>query len=244
MRARSMERHLNDLYLYSKDLPGLNYAFFPLHDEPEVNLCVYSKPYLNQIEAVRLFSHNLPVGMKLVVKEHPWTIGKRPLSYYQKLLEIPNVVLADPRVQSRELVNNARIVTLIAGSIGLEALIVRKPVVLLGQTPFSFLPSKMIRYADNPERLGHEIRDLLEHYECDEKALLCYVSAVIRDSVQIDFYTRLLGRTGVYSPDKPENGQETEDQEFDEQIKLTADYLKRRLNDFQLNKINNNARAV
>ena len=48
-------------YLRQQDLKNLNYAFFPLHTEPEVTLSVYSKAHLNQIETIRLISHSLPV---------------------------------------------------------------------------------------------------------------------------------------------------------------------------------------
>ena len=52
MRARQMEWHFDNFYLRLKDLSILNYAFFPLHTEPEVTLSVYSKPYLNPINEI------------------------------------------------------------------------------------------------------------------------------------------------------------------------------------------------
>lgn len=229
LRARLMDKRFHSIYVQAKHLPALIYAFFPLHTEPEITLSVYSKPYLNQIEAIRLFSHNLPVGMKLVVKEHPWSIGKRPLSYYRKILEIPNVMLAHPSLKSKELISNARLVTIIAGSIGFEALILRKPVVVLGRTPFEYLPLSMIRHADRPDNLGNEIGDLLENYEYNEKALVSYVSAVIKDSVPVDFYSRLIGRKGVYSPEGVTGDQETQEQERMKHIELLARYLWHRL---------------
>ena len=221
-RARLMEKRLGGLYVKSDDLPLLNYAFFPLHTEPEVTLLVYSKPYLNQIEAARLLSHNLPVGMKLIVKEHPWSIGKRPLAYYRKLLDIPNVMLAHPSLTSRELISHSRLVTVIAGSIGFEGLMLSKPVIVLGGAPFSFLPSSMIRHADNPNLLGHEIRDLLENYQFKEDALLAYIAAVMSSSVRVDFYSRLLGRQGVYREDR-QDGDEDHGREI--QIESLAQYL-------------------
>ncbi len=227
-RARMMERRFRNLYVKSKDLQFLDYAFFPLHTEPEVTLSVYSKPYLNQIEAIRLLSHNLPIGMKLIVKEHPWAIGRRPLSYYLKLMEIPNIKLAHPSLKSRELISNARLITVIAGSICFEASILKKPAIILGQTPYNFLPNSMIRHADNPDRLGNEIRDLLENYEYNEEALLSYTAAVMKSSVKVDFYSRLLGRDGVYR----ENSQQwyiSEDKERQNQIERLAKYLINRL---------------
>jgi hypothetical protein len=202
----------------------LHYAFFPLHTEPEVTLLVHSKPYLNQIEAVRLLSHNLPVGMKLVVKEHPWSIGKRPLSYYRKLLEIPNVMLAHPSMKSRELISHSQLITVIAGSIGFEGLMLNKPVIVLGGAPFSFLSSSMIRHISNPNLLGDQIRDLLENYQFKEEALLCYIAAVMSSSVRVDFYSRLIGRQGVYREDLHEQDSD-EDKEREIQIERLARYL-------------------
>lgn len=223
-RAWWLEKRLGGLYVKSEDLPLLNYAFFPLHTEPEVTLSVYSKAYLNQIEAVRLLSHNLPVGMKLVVKEHPWSIGKRPLSYYRKLLEIPNVMLAHPSMKSRELISHCQLVTVIAGSIGFEGLMLNKPVIVLGGAPFSFLPLSMIRYISNPNLLGHQIRDLLESYQFNEEALLCYIAAVMSSSVRVDFYSRLIGRQGVYREDlHTQNGDEDKERKI--QIERLAKYL-------------------
>ena len=223
-RAWLMEKRFSGLYVKSEDLPLLNYAFFPLHTEPEVTLSVYSKPYLNQIEAVRLLSHNLPVGMKLVVKEHPWSIGKRPLGYYRKLLEIPNVMLAHPSMMSRELIAHSQLVTVIAGSIGFEGLMLNKPVIVLGGAPFSFLPSSMIRHISNPNLLGDQIRDLLENYQFKEEALLGYIAAVMSSSVRVDFYSRLLARQGVYREDLHQHDID-EDKEREIQIERLAKYL-------------------
>ena len=49
----------------------------PKQKEPEVTLLVWGRPYINQIEVARKFARCLPVGMKLVVKEHPAAVGYR-----------------------------------------------------------------------------------------------------------------------------------------------------------------------
>lgn len=229
-RTKRMNRQFSNIYVKAEDLSSLDYAFFPLHTEPEIVLSVYCKPFLNQIEAIRLFSHNLPVGMKLVVKEHPWAIGKRPLSYYRKILDIPNVLLAYPGLKSRELITHARLVSIIAGSIGFEALILKKPVVMLGHAPFEFLPQEMIRCAKNPDRLGNDVREILENYNHDERALQAYIAAVMSNSVPVDFYSVLLSRKGVYRPEKNPNNtgdsnKKRERTERQEQIQKLASYL-------------------
>ena len=229
-RAHRLERRLGPGYVRAEDLTRLDYAFFPLHTEPEITLSVYSKPYLNQIEAVRLISHNLPVGMTLVVKEHPWSIGKRTAGYYRKLLEIPNVRLAHPGMSSRELVSRAKLVTVIAGSIAFEGLILGKPVVVLSRAPFNFLPASVIRAVGNPGDLGADVRDLLEHFKPDDSALRSYVAAIMKESVPVDFYSRLLGRRGVYTPSA--SGREAlpaaDAEERDRQVRSLSGYLLRR----------------
>jgi hypothetical protein len=139
--------------------------------------------------------------MQVVVKEHPWSVGKRPLRYYQKLLQIPNVRLADPSLNSTPLIENARLVATIAGSIGFEAAVLRKPVIIWGHTPYEILPNMMVRRVTDPERLGLEIQDMLANYSCDEHALVRYVTATLRNSARVNLYSGLLGREGVYVPD-------------------------------------------
>jgi hypothetical protein len=199
-RIRVVAFCLKRRYVSAQRLALLEYAFYPLHKEPEVTLLVYGRPYLNQIEVIRNLARSLPIGMNLVVKEHPAALGYRSLSYYRKLLAIPNILLAPPEMTSRELIQNARLVTIIGGSVGLEAIIMKKPVVALGRVPFSFFPDTMVRYIREMDNLGWEIRDLLENYQHDEGALIAYVAAVIKESVPIDFYSRLLGRRGIFGP--------------------------------------------
>ena len=220
-RARQMHRKFASLYVKQEDLDNLDYVFFPLHTEPEVTLLVYSPWALNQVEFIRNLSQSIPVGMSLVVKEHPASIGKRPLSYYEKLLQIPNVRLADPSLNSRALVENARLIATIAGSIGLEALLRKKPVITYGRTPYDFLPDTMIRRVGRLDRLGDHVKDLMHQYQCDEDALRCFVSAVMCESAPINLYSNLLSKKDVYTIQQSDGLGESE---WDRDIKALGEY--------------------
>ena len=196
LRVRWQLARLSADYVAESELSSLDYVLFPLHVEPEVTQLVYASPYLNQIEVVRNVSRSIPVGMTLLVKEHPAAVGKRTLSYYRKLLEIPNVRLADPAIPSRPAVENARLVANIAGSMGWEAVLRQKPVVLFGRTPYEFLPSSMVRRVTDLEHLGDDIADLMENYRYQEEAVTAYVEATMSESVPVNLYTTLLGRGG------------------------------------------------
>ena len=224
IKSLYMRKYFRATYLNSSDLKAINYSFFPLHTEPEVTLNIYSKTYLNQIEAVRTISHSLPVGMKLVVKEHPVSVGKRSINYYKKLLEIPNVLLAPPEMPSRIIIDNAALITVISGSIALEGIIMKVPVVTLGRAPFNFLPKNMLRHVTNIDKLGFEIIDLLDNYSFDKKALISYIASNIENSVEIDFYSILSERQEAYRSG-PQLDEKQKQFEYDKQIKILAKYL-------------------
>ena len=210
-KANSLRNYMAKRYLRQQDLKNLNYAFFPLHTEPEVTLSVYSKAHLNQIETIRLISHSLPVGMKLVVKEHPWAIGKRNLGFYKKIISIPNVKLADPIMSSRDLIKDASLITVIASSIGFEGLILGKPVAVFGNAPFSFLDDKMIREVRDLSQSSQIIKKLISDYEYDEEDIMAYIAAAISESTPVDYYTKLSKRLAF----RLDDGEESRDQQFE-----------------------------
>jgi len=222
-RAFSINLRLKKNYIKEKDLSTLDYVLFPLHTEPEVTLLVYSKSYLNQIEVARNVASNLPAGMNLVVKEHPRSVGKRPMGYYRKLLEIPNARLADPAMTSRKAILNSKLVSTIAGSIGLEAVFLRKPVMTFGRTPYEILPDHIVKRVGNLDCIGMTITELMNGYCYDEKAIIGYVAAVMKESIGIDFYSGLLGRQGVYV--ETHLSEETKKRDIQALKKYTIDML-------------------
>lgn len=197
-RIKKNEVILRKYYINLNELTSFKYAFFPLHKEPEVTLLVYGKPYLNQIEVIRNIARSLPIEWKLLVKEHPAAIGYRSVNYYKKLLSIPNVLLVKPEITSREILQNASLVFIISGSVGLEGLILQKPVIHLGKVPFSILPDTMIRHVKDLDNLAIVVQDILKTHKHDEEALIAYIAAIIKNSVPINFYSEMLRKKGVY----------------------------------------------
>ncbi len=186
-------------YVRKTDLQGIRYVFFPLHTEPEVSLLVYGRPYVNQIEILRMLAMSLPVDMVLVVKEHPWMVGKRSISAYQKILDIPRVRLADPALEARVLVEQADLVAVVTGSVALEAAMLGKPVITFGDCPYNLLPDTMVRRCVDPRHLQTVIHDAIADHQSDEDALLAYVAAVFESSASINLYSVLLGKSNVHA---------------------------------------------
>lgn len=210
-------------YVSPDQLGSMDFAFYPLQSEPEISTLIWGKPYMNHIETIRNIARSLPVGMKLLVKEHPRSLGYRTSGYYRKLLEIPNVVLSNPDGDVRSLIEKSKIVVCVSTFVAFEAVLYKRPSIMLGgPRSFCILPDSMIRYVHSLNDLAVEIADLIENYEYKENSLINYIAATMRGAIPIDFFTALLKkkqRYGDIGVDK-----------FDEQIERMAGYTVSRIN--------------
>jgi hypothetical protein len=211
----------NDISSHDALKADRGFVFYPLHFEPEVSLQVFGRAFQNQIELVRNLAMSLPAGMKLVVKEHPRSTGFRPFSYYRKLLEIPNVVLADPRIPTHAVTRCASLVAVVSGSTGLEAAVLGKPVICFGTPTFAALPQDMIRTVRSMNDLGFEVRSLIASHRMDEDALERFFAAHVAGSVAVDLYSVLLGKTNRFVEGR--EGLSAEERQAEDMGKL-ADY--------------------
>ena len=202
------------------------YIFYPLHVEPELVLAQFARPYLNQIEVIRNIRYSTPLTKTILVKDHPLMFGKRPMSYYKKILQIPNVRLINPTIPSEKILNNCELLVIIRGAMGLEAAIKEIPVVCLGKTMFELLPRSMYRFCNSLYKLKDEISDLLINYKFDEEALVRYLSFVIEGSSPVNLITDLLNKKGRYR-EKADNYLFEEHPHLD----ILSNYLLKRIND-------------
>lgn len=197
-RARRVRRRLGPRYIGEAALQNARYLFYPLHTEPEVSLLLYGRPFVNQIEIIRMLAMSLPADMILVVKEHPWMVGKRSLSAYEKMLNIPRVHLASPKIEARQLVKSAEMIAVVTGSVALEAAILGKPVLTFGDCPFNLMPDNMVRRCDDIRRLPAILSELRHAAAFDEASLENYVAAAMDVSASVNLYSVLLAKKNVH----------------------------------------------
>ena len=133
------------------------FIYFPLQVEPDRNLLLGAPNFTNQLNSIRQISKSLPTGYKLCVKEHPGQNREwRKISYYKRILEIPNVILINPNVSSSEIYKKCSMVITAAGTSGFEATFYGKPVIVFADTLYSILPSvqKMNSFEDLPKLIN------------------------------------------------------------------------------------------
>lgn len=181
---RKMRNLVGSSDLYDAYDPSVPFVFFPLHLEPELSLLLLARFDTDQIGVVRRVAQSLPVGVKLVVKEHPQMVVSRPRAFYKTLKKIPNVVLIRPEIPGFDVIARAALVTVITGTAGWEATLFGKPVVTFGDAFYNPLPS-VVR-SRIPEELPEEIAKMLSTPAFDEEGLVRFVAAIFEDSAHAD----------------------------------------------------------
>jgi hypothetical protein len=179
---------LNRSRIYSDPDYSEDYVYFPLHLEPEMATMVQAPFFVDQQYLIESIAKSLPIGYKLYVKEHPGMYnrsGFRPIAYYRRILVHPNVTLIRPEVPSFGLIKNARLVITITGTAGMEALVLKKPVILFGDIHYRELDLAIC--CREISKLPHIIRKTLSTHSHDERQLLQYLYALHETSTDVDY---------------------------------------------------------
>ena len=174
----------------------MEYAYYPLHVEPEIALSLFGREHLNQIELIRNIAKSMPVTWKLVVKDHPAGVGRRNVRYYKKLLEIPNVVLVNHWANSDHIIDNAKLVLTVSGFSGFEAVLKRKPVITFGTTFYNILPGQMVQNIRHLGELSLVVKELIQGYKYCDNDVNCLVAAIMKNSVPLNLYAEVLRKQG------------------------------------------------
>lgn len=135
---------------FSKKLPSKYIAYFLQHT-PEASVFVQATKWNNQQNLIEQLAVSAKAGYSIVVKEHPKTYGRRPLSFYKELLMFPNIVLVSPFDNAKKISKNAKAVLTLTGSLGFDALIYKTKVFTLVD---SFLTlCKAVKKINSPEEI-------------------------------------------------------------------------------------------
>jgi len=130
---RDLARYIGPHMPSLESLGDKPFVFFPLHTEPEAALQTMSPEYFYQHAAIAAISRDLPAGFKLVVKDTPYSLGRRPSNFYDQIRDLKNVILLETLEPGLEIVRRAAAVVTINGTAGFEAAVLGKPVICFGR---------------------------------------------------------------------------------------------------------------
>lgn len=119
---------------FNLDLPKTNYVYLPLPTVPEASTLIRSPLYYDCLSLIKSLSIELPLDFKLVIKEHPGMLGKRPLDFYKKISRIYNVHLLCYNFPTDRIITNAKAVITQTGSTAMESVARGVKTITLGST--------------------------------------------------------------------------------------------------------------
>lgn len=176
--ARKIRFYYNKIIfskLFEKPSYKENYFFFPLHYQPEIAVDLMAPYYKDQKIIIDFVSKSLPAGYYLYVKEHPHAYGIRPIRYYKKILKNPRVKLIKTEENTYNLIENCSGIITLTGTVGWEAYILKKPVIVFGNVFYKFAKEN-VYFVDDIYKLPHILKEALENNVPNEDNLLkfCY----------------------------------------------------------------------
>ncbi len=144
-----------------RPLPETPFVYYPFHVPADMALTLRSPDYLDQVATIDFLARTIPDSHLLVLKEHPAQIGAISAARLQEFLRrFDNVVLLPPQTNNYTVLNRADAVISVNSKSGAEALLLGKPVVVMGDAFYRSCPlvHTVDRLADVPARLREALR--------------------------------------------------------------------------------------
>ena len=183
----------------TNDLPE-EFIFFPLHVTPEASTLVLSPWHTDQMAVIEALAKAAPAHLQIVVKEHMPMLGRRPTGFYRQLARIPRVMLLGADHSSFDLIHKAQLTAVITGTAAWEAILLRRPALVIGESPFLRLGEGIV-YERDLTRLPGAIREALSLSPATDDTLALYIAATLSESFSMS--SSLLWATySAHSPDE------------------------------------------
>tara|TARA_X000000950_G_scaffold169451_1_gene206689 strand:- start:19698 stop:21110 length:1413 start_codon:yes stop_codon:yes gene_type:complete len=170
----SFKRLLNRISLFTLKMitepPKNNFAYFPMHMNPESMVDTWAVYYQDQLSLIKQILLALPLNVELVVKLHFADPDSYSASQLYELTKHPRVHIAHPNSNSKAFLKEAALVFGITGTSSLEAALLGKPVLIFGDSPYVDFPSS--QKALKPDELHSQINQVLKQKKPTRKSIL------------------------------------------------------------------------
>jgi len=175
---------------------GERYVLFPLHYEPESVLNYFSE-FQRQEEIAAQILDTLPLGYRLILKEHPSQPGALGLNKWRALVRSKRVLALRGDYDARRLLALDVVVVSIGSTLALEAAVAGRPVGVLGAVHFVAMPG--IRRLASPTEwmvlLDHSPSPLPEIKAWYARFMKrhCFRGSIMRGATDIDALAESIG---------------------------------------------------
>ncbi len=184
--ARIVRHVISEAQTFERSFDEARHSvYFPLHVQPEFTTDVRAPFHANQLALIENVSKAVPVGYRVLVKEHPGMSGERSLHYYKELKKMHNVRLLSPRVDSHDLIRKSDVILTIAGSSAWEAILYEKPVIAFGPLCYGFC--ELVHRCENMAELPRILLEALERFTPKHDLLVKFVWAFLESAHELEW---------------------------------------------------------
>jgi hypothetical protein len=198
IRVRRNLLRLRNRKLVAEPPLDTGFAFFGLHMQPEASVDVWAPFFSNQIRVVELLSRSLPPTHKLLVKLHKSDVPNYSPEYIAALEKFPGVEVVSPYADTHRFILRADLVFTIQGTMGLEAALLGKPVMVGKSIDLPGLVRAKLKSSppSRAEVIGAFARHLAPYYPASSNDW-----TYVPDGKAIDGYSSLFDLLGNYLRD-------------------------------------------
>ncbi len=154
------------------------FVYYPLHVPNDAALTIRAPEYTDQYALLDYLARIIPHGYKLAIKEHPALVGAIS---YQRIRQLAkahdNFVILNPGLNNYNVMSTAKTIITINSKSGAEALLLEKPILVLGDAFYRDAPAVITieKLADLPSALRSA---LSEGRACTATQMLEYFQRV------------------------------------------------------------------
>jgi hypothetical protein len=177
-----LKRRYNRLRLSRREMlstvPATPYVFYGFHMQPESTIDVWGSFYSDQFNVIENIVRSTPVDHLVLVKIHRSDIDSYSPEQFARLAGLPRVKIISPFVSSYDFIAGAAAVFTIQGTIGLEAALLARPVIVFGKNRLTLFPS--VRRVNSLDEMSAQVRAQLSRKPPDRESIVAAYQEYLR----------------------------------------------------------------
>ena len=188
---RTLLRSYQDVAI--RELPKGPFIVFFMHYQPERSSLPEGLFHVQQWLAIRLLAWSLPSGWTLLVREHPTTwllpldISVRTRNLYREIALLRNTRVCSMDIDTFELIDHCSAAATLTGSVGFQAILRSKPVIVFGLPAYKDHPACLsVSGAGDLDQALEMIREGKLAPHLTDAAIARYLAWIERNSLSAD----------------------------------------------------------